>query len=71
MAWPERRVECNSGKPFVTTKSRAASAGGGMLLVSVPAFDPTAQAALPVLSDGDAVSLVGTLTLKVWTCRYL
>jgi single-stranded DNA-binding protein len=66
---PEQRVGNNSGKPFVTAKVRAATASGEMLFVNVLAFDSTAQAALLALSDGDAVSLAGTLTLKVWTDR--
>ncbi len=66
---PEQRVGNNSGKPFVTAKVRAATAGGEMLFVNVLAFDASAQAALLALADGDAVSLAGTLTPKVWTDR--
>ncbi|MDZ5455029.1 single-stranded DNA-binding protein [Azohydromonas lata] len=66
---PEQRVGNNSGKPFVTAKVRAATAGGEMIFVNVLAFDAQAQAALLALSDGDAVSLAGTLTPKVWTDR--
>jgi single-stranded DNA-binding protein len=66
---PEQRVGNNSGKPFVTAKVRAATAGGETLFVNVLAFDATAQAALLALSDGDAVSLAGTLTPKVWMDR--
>jgi single-stranded DNA-binding protein len=66
---PEQRVGNNSGKPFVTAKVRAATAGGETLFVNVLAFDATAQAALLALADGDAVSLAGTLTPKVWTDR--
>ena len=61
---PEQRVGNNSGKPFVTAKVRAATSGGEMLFVNILAFDPTAQAALLALSDGDAVSLAGTLTQR-------
>jgi single-stranded DNA-binding protein len=66
---PEQRVGNNSGKRFVTAKVRAATAGGETLFVNVLAFDATAQAALLALSDGDAVSLAGTLKPKVWTDR--
>jgi single-stranded DNA-binding protein len=66
---PEQRVGNNSGKPFVTAKVRAATASGEMLFVNVLAFDAQAQAVLLALSDGDAVSLAGTLTPKVWTDR--
>ncbi|WP_157272285.1 single-stranded DNA-binding protein, partial [Azohydromonas aeria] len=66
---PEQRVGNNSGKPFVTAKVRAATAGGETLFVNVLAFDTLAQTALLALCDGDAVSLTGTLTPKVWTDR--
>jgi single-stranded DNA-binding protein len=66
---PEQWVGNNSGKPFVTAKVRAATAGGETLFVNVLAFDATAQAALLALSEGDAVSLAGTLTPKVWMDR--
>jgi single-stranded DNA-binding protein len=66
---PEQRVGNNSGKPFVTAKVRAATSGGETLFVNVLAFDAIAQAALLALLDGDAVSLAGTLTPKVWTDR--
>jgi single-stranded DNA-binding protein len=66
---PEQRVGNTSGKPFVTAKVRAATNSGETLFVNVLAFDTHAQAALLALSDGDAVSLAGTLTPKVWTDR--
>ena len=66
---PEQRTGNNSGRPFVTAKVRAATSGGETLFVNVLAFDATAQAALLALSDGDAVSLAGTLTPKAWTDR--
>jgi single-stranded DNA-binding protein len=66
---PEQRTGSNSGRPFVTAKVRAATSGGETLFVNVLAFDAAAQAALLALGDGDAVSLAGTLTPKVWTDR--
>lgn len=66
---PEQRLGNNSGRPFVTAKIRAATAGGETLFVNVLAFDVGAQTALLALADGDAVSLVGTLTPKVWIDR--
>lgn len=66
---PEQRTSNNTGKPFTVAKVRAATSGGEMLFVNVLAFDVTAQAALLALSDGDAVSLAGTLTPKVWIDR--
>jgi single-stranded DNA-binding protein len=56
-----------SGKPFVTAKVRAAVADGDALFVSVIAFAEAARTALLALSEGDAVSLAGALTPKVWT----
>jgi single-stranded DNA-binding protein len=50
-------------------KVRAATNNGEALFVNVLAFDTSAQAALLALSDGDAVSLAGTLTPKVWIDR--
>jgi single-stranded DNA-binding protein len=56
-----------SGKPFVTAKVRAAAGDGEVIFVNVIAFDRQACAALCALGDGDSVSLVGSLTPKVWT----
>ena len=66
---PEQRTSNSTGKVFTVAKVRAATSGGESLFVNVLAFDATAQAALLALSDGDAVSLAGTLTPKVWTDR--
>jgi single-stranded DNA-binding protein len=66
---PEQRTSNSSGKRFVTAKVRAATSGGEALFVNVLAFDATAQAALLTLSDGNAVSVAGTLTPKVWIDR--
>ncbi|NML17031.1 single-stranded DNA-binding protein [Azohydromonas caseinilytica] len=66
---PEQRTSNSTGKVFTVAKVRAATSGGESLFVNVLAFDATAQAALLVLSDGDAVSLAGTLTPKVWIDR--
>lgn len=53
-------------KPFVTAKVRAAAGDGDPIFVNVIAFDRQACAALRALGDGDSVSLVGSLTPKVW-----
>lgn len=58
-----------SGRPFTVAKVRAAVAEGEVLFVNVVAFSESASAALLALEDGDAVSLAGTLTPKVWTDR--
>jgi hypothetical protein len=61
---PEQRTSNSTGKPFTVAKVRAATGNGETLFVNVLAFDAAAQAALLALSDGDAVSLAGTLTPK-------
>jgi single-stranded DNA-binding protein len=66
---PEQRTSNSTGKVFTVAKVRAATSGGETLFVNVLAFDATAQAALLALSEGDAVSLAGTLTPKVWVDR--
>ena len=56
-----------SGKPFVVGKVRTAAGDGESIFVNVIAFDGSACAALLALGAGDAVSLAGSLTPKVWT----
>ena len=56
-----------SGKPFVVGKVRTSAGDGEGIFVNVIAFDGGACAALLALGDGDAVSLAGSLTPKVWT----
>lgn len=56
-----------SGKPFVVCKVRAAAGDGETLFVNGIAFDEQAVTALQALDDGDAVSLAGAITPKVWT----
>lgn len=56
-----------SGKPFVVGKVRTAAGDGEGIFVNVIAFDGGACTALLALGDGDAVSLAGSLTPKVWT----
>lgn len=63
-------AEMRDGKnatQFAVAKVRAAGGDGEPVLVNVIAFVPEACAALRALQDGDAVSLVGALTPKVWT----
>lgn len=55
-----------SGKPFVTARVLAPTAGGDSTLVSVIAFDTAACNALLALEDSDAVALAGTITPKAW-----
>ncbi|MCU6435628.1 single-stranded DNA-binding protein [Undibacterium sp. Jales W-56] len=51
---------------YVTCKLRVALAGGDTIFCNVIAFDDTLQAALLALGDGDAVSVSGALTPKIW-----
>ena len=63
-------AEMRDGKnatQFAVAKVRAAGGDGDLVLVNVIAFAPEACAALLALHDGDAVSLAGALTPKVWT----
>lgn len=56
-----------TGKPFAVAKVRCAAGDGEGVFVSVIAFDAAPCAALLALGEGDAVSMAGTLTPKVWT----
>jgi single-stranded DNA-binding protein len=58
-----------SGKSFVVGKVRTAGGDGEGIFVNLIAFDSGACTALLALGDGDAVSLAGSLTPKVWTDR--
>lgn len=56
-----------TGKPFAVAKVRVSAGDGEGVFVSVIAFDAAPCAALLALGEGDAVSMAGTLTPKVWT----
>lgn len=56
-----------NGTSFALAKVKAVAADGESLIVNVIAFAAEAGAALLALNDGDAVSLAGSLTPKVWT----
>ena len=58
-----------SGRPFVVAQVRAATGNGDSLFVSVIAFDEQPRESLLALGDGEAVSLSGTLSPKVWTAK--
>ncbi|MFY3382675.1 single-stranded DNA-binding protein [Paracidovorax sp. MALMAid1276] len=63
-------AEMRDGKnatQFAVAKVRAAGGDGEPVLVNVIAFAPEACAALRALQDGDAISLAGALSPKVWT----
>jgi len=56
-----------NGSVFVLAKVKATTDDGETLLVNVIAFAAEASATLLALGDGDAVSLAGAITPKVWT----
>ena len=63
---PEQRVG-KAGSVFVVAKVRAQAGDGETYLVNVIAFDSQVCQVLLALCDGDAVSLAGSLTPKIWT----
>lgn len=65
---PAQRTS-QTGKYFVVASVRATAGNNEALFVSVIAFDEQPQAALLALCDGEAVSLSGALTPKVWTSK--
>ncbi len=62
---PEKRVGKNNSL-FVVAKVRAQGSQPELVIVNVIAFDHMASKGLLALRDGDAVSLAGSLSPKVW-----
>ena len=62
---PSRRTG-PSGKPFAVCKVRAPLADNDAIFVSVITFSASAGNALLALTDGDSVSLAGSIVPKVW-----
>lgn len=63
-------AETRQGKndtTYALAKVKATAGDGESLIVNVIAFAAEAGAALMALDDGDAISLAGALTPKVWT----
>ena len=56
-----------NGNPYATARLWVPTGGEDRLSVSVIAFEAAAVAGLLALSAGDAVTLAGELTPKVWT----
>jgi len=56
-----------NGSNFVLAKVKATAGDGESLIVNVIAFATEAGAALMALDDGDALTLAGALTPKIWT----
>jgi single-stranded DNA-binding protein len=63
---PESRTD-KTGNLFTIAKVLAATADSGAVFVNVIAFLPEVCATLNNLADTDSVSLVGSLSPKVWT----
>jgi len=61
-----RRMD-KTGREFIVARVLARSKGDEEFIVNVIAFDDAACAALLALADGDALSLTGALSPKVWT----
>jgi hypothetical protein len=62
---PEKRVGKNNSV-FVVAKVRAQGSQPELVIVNVIAFDHAVGKTLLELRDGDAVSLAGGLSPKVW-----
>ena len=58
-----------NGNQFTTALVRTTAGNGESLMVSVIAFDDSAQAALQAIGEGDSVALAGALTPKVYEAR--
>lgn len=65
-AAPEARTASN-GNRYALARVLVTTGGEDRLSVSVIAFDAVAVAGLLALAQGDAVTLAGELTPKVWT----
>ena len=61
-----RRVD-KAGREFVVARVLARNRADEEFIANVIAFDEAPCAALLALRDGDALSLTGALTPKVWT----
>jgi hypothetical protein len=63
-----RRVD-KAGRTYIVARVLARNKADEEFIVNVIAFDEAPCAALLALADGDALSLAGPLTPKVWTDR--
>lgn len=61
-----RRVD-KAGRTFIVARVLARNKADEEFIVNVIAFDDAPCNALLALADGDALSLAGSLTPKVWT----
>lgn len=56
-----------NGNPYATARIQATTNAEDRLTISVITFDTDTMAGLLALTTGDAVTLAGELTPKVWT----
>jgi len=61
-----RRVD-KAGRTYIVARVLARNRADEEFIVNVIAFDEAPGAALLALADGDALTLAGALTPKVWT----
>lgn len=61
-----RRVD-KAGRTYIVARALARNRADEEFIVNVIAFDEAPGAALLALADGDALTLAGALTPKVWT----
>lgn len=66
MGEASRRAD-KTGRGYVVARVLARNRADEEFIVNVIAFDEAPGAALLALADGDALSLAGALTPKVWT----
>jgi hypothetical protein len=66
MGEASRRVD-KTGRGFVVARVLARNRADEEFIVNVIAFDDAPGKALLALADGDALSLTGALTPRVWT----
>jgi len=66
MGEASRRVD-KTGRTYMVARVLARNKADEEFIVNVIAFDNAACASLLALADGDALSLAGSLTPKVWT----
>lgn len=66
MGEASRRVD-KTGRGYVVARVLARNRADEEFIVNVIAFDDASGKALLALADGDALSLAGALTPKVWT----
>jgi hypothetical protein len=66
MGEASRRVD-KGGRTYIVARVLARNKADEEFIVNVIAFDDAPCAALLALADGDALSLAGALTPKVWT----